>query len=76
MNHLLMNNRMSFRYDDVPKSQVIGVNKEKEFNILKIILFMALMLLIVEMSPLLTRLFTGDMYYLVGTLTVGWNYTW
>jgi len=64
-----MNNRMSFRYDDVPKSQVIGVNKEREFNILKIILFMALMLLIVEMSPLLTRLFTGDMYYLVGTLT-------
>lgn len=45
------------------------MNKEKEFDILKIILFMALMLLIVEMSPLLTRLFTGEMYYLVGTLT-------
>jgi len=48
---------------------VIGVNKEKEFAILKILLFMALMLLVVEMSPLLSGLFTGDMYYLVGTLT-------
>ena len=64
-----MCNHMSFRCDDTPKLQVIDVNKEKELGILKIILFMALMLLVVEMSPLLTRLFTGDMYYLVGTLT-------
>jgi membrane protease YdiL (CAAX protease family) len=44
------------------------VNEEKEFNILKAILFMALMLLIVEMSTIIPNLFTGDMYELVGTL--------
>jgi membrane protease YdiL (CAAX protease family) len=48
---------------------VIDVNEEREIDFLKVILFMALMLLIVEMSPILSGLFTGDMYYLVGTLT-------
>lgn len=44
------------------------MNKEKELAILKIIIFMGLMLLIVEMTPILSRLFTGDMRNLVGTL--------
>ncbi|TFG32063.1 CPBP family intramembrane metalloprotease [Candidatus Thorarchaeota archaeon] len=42
---------------------------DSQLDTLKIILFMALMLLIVEMSPILTNLFTGEMYLLVGTLT-------
>jgi len=42
---------------------------DRQIDFLKVILFMALMLLIVEMSPILTSFFTGDMYLLVGTLT-------
>ncbi|MGY5878812.1 MAG: CPBP family intramembrane glutamic endopeptidase [Candidatus Thorarchaeota archaeon] len=44
------------------------MDEEKELNILKIILFMALMLLIVEMSIIIPNLFTGEMRGLVGTL--------
>jgi membrane protease YdiL (CAAX protease family) len=51
-----------------PKLQVIIVDEEKELDILKLILFMALMLLIVEMSFIIPNLFSGDMRGLVGTL--------
>lgn len=51
------------------KLQVIDVSEERESNILKLILFMALMLLIVEMSYILPNLFSGEMRGLVGTLT-------
>ena len=44
------------------------MDKEKEFDILKIVLFMAFMLLIVEMSYILPNLFSGEMRGLVGTL--------
>lgn len=36
-------------------------------RVLKIVLFMALMLLIVEMSPILAKIFTGELYEYVGT---------
>lgn len=36
---------------------------------LKVVLFMALMLLIVEMAPILTNFFTGELYLYVATLT-------
>ena len=60
---------MSFRYVVVPKLQVIDVDRDRESNILKLILFMALMLLLVEMSFILPNLFSGEMRGLVGTLT-------
>lgn len=44
------------------------MEKNREIDILKLILFMALMLLIVEMSFILPNLFSGDMRGLVGTL--------
>jgi len=45
------------------------MNEEKELSMLKLILFMALMLLVVEMSFILPNFFYGDMRGLVGTLT-------
>ncbi|TFG33971.1 CPBP family intramembrane metalloprotease [Candidatus Thorarchaeota archaeon] len=45
------------------------MSHDRQYDALKVILFMALMLLIVEMSPILTHFFTGDMYLLVGTIT-------
>ena len=44
------------------------VEKNKETEVLKLILFMALMLLIVEMSPIITGLFPSDLQGGVGTL--------
>jgi len=44
------------------------VEKDRELDLLKLILFMALMLLIVEMSYILPNLFSGDMRGLVGTM--------
>ena len=44
------------------------MEKDREIDVLKLILFMAFMLLIVEMSYILPNLFSGDMRGLVGTL--------
>ena len=44
------------------------MKNDKQFDSLKVILFMAIMLLIVEMSPILTNSFSGQMYEVVGTL--------
>ena len=44
------------------------MDDEKELDILKLIIFMVLMLLIVEMSFIIPNLFTGEMRGLVGTL--------
>ena len=44
------------------------VEKDKEFEVLKLVLFMALMLLIVEMSPVITGFFSSDLQGAVGTL--------
>ena len=45
------------------------MKNDKQTDSLKVILFMAIMLLIVEMSPILTNSFSGQMYEVVGTLT-------
>ncbi|MGY5858754.1 MAG: CPBP family intramembrane glutamic endopeptidase [Candidatus Thorarchaeota archaeon] len=44
------------------------MEKDREIDFLKLILFMALMLLLAEMSYILPNLFSGDMRGLVGTL--------
>ena len=45
------------------------MSNNRQIDSLKVILFMAIMLLIVEMSPIITNFFSGEMYQLVGTLT-------
>ncbi|TFH08471.1 MAG: CPBP family intramembrane metalloprotease [Candidatus Thorarchaeota archaeon] len=59
---------MSFRCNNCQNCRCLNVNEEKELDILKLILFMALMLLIVEMSFILPNFYSGDMRGLVGTL--------
>jgi len=44
------------------------VKRDPGYEALKIILFMALMLIIVEMSPILTGFFSGELYDLAGTI--------
>ena len=44
------------------------MSEEREFDLLKVILFMALMLLIVEFSYIVPNLYTGEMRGLIGTL--------
>jgi len=47
---------------------VFVVKEEKQIEVLKLILFMTLMLLIVEMSPIITGFFSSTMQGLVGTM--------
>ncbi|MBN2228842.1 MAG: CPBP family intramembrane metalloprotease [Candidatus Thorarchaeota archaeon] len=44
------------------------MKQDRGLESLKVILFMTLMLLIVEISPVMSKIFTGDLYALVGTL--------
>ncbi len=45
------------------------LKKDVQVDSLKVILFMALMLLIIEMSPIITSFFSGEMYEIIGLLT-------
>jgi len=47
---------------------VFVVEEEKQIEVLKLILFMTLMLLIVEMSPIITGFFSSDLQGEVGTM--------
>lgn len=44
------------------------MSRDPGYEALKVILFMALILIIVEMSPVLSKLFSGDFYELVATI--------
>ena len=46
---------------------MIGLDEEREFDILKLALFMALILVIGEMTVIIPNLFTGDLRALIGT---------
>lgn len=51
----------------MPKQVVIDVKRDPVPAILKIILYMAFMLIIVEISPIISALFTGELFELMAT---------
>jgi membrane protease YdiL (CAAX protease family) len=64
----LAEDQISFRHEIAPIHSVFDMKRDPTSEALKIILFMALMLIIVEISPFVSGLFTGELFEIMATV--------